>query len=70
MPNEEAVLIIVSLCQTDHEPGKRPERPAYVRGRLRQAAAFWSRICHSSVVLAWIMQGYMIQWAEFPHSPL
>lgn len=69
MPNEEAVLIIVSLCQTDHEPGKRPERPAYVRGRLRQAAAFWSRICHSSVVLAWIMQGYMIQWAGIPPQP-
>ncbi|CAL8466245.1 g5781 [Coccomyxa elongata] len=53
----------------DREPSKRPERPAYVRGRLRQAAAFWTRICHSSVVLAWIMQGYMIQWAAFPPQP-
>ncbi|CAL8471717.1 g11259 [Coccomyxa elongata] len=53
----------------DREPSKRPERPAYVRGRLRQAAAFWTRICHSSVVLAWIMQGYLIQWAAFPPQP-
>ncbi|CAL8461715.1 g1246 [Coccomyxa elongata] len=52
----------------DREPSK-PERPAYVRGRLRRAAAFWTRICHSSVVLAWIMQGYMIQWAAFPPQP-